>query len=218
MPDKPLEVESHQTNGNIIIQGVKNYHVESMYKSFFINDKEFNTFIKNVEKIVRTSDLYSYYISVLKLNGLDSDAIMGNMCDEDVEIEMHHYPLTLYEIVEIIILNEVKNKNNISTFLISKLVMDEHFHNNIGIVMLSKNNHILAHEKKIRIGKKLIYGNYSLFIDKYKEVIHESIINKINKINEIDVVDGIEILDSSKRLSYKNTTLLYHDEIKKIIE
>lgn len=172
--------------GNLIVKEKDGYFELPFYikSSIFYNDSEYNKFVKSVEKMVRQSDYYKDYISILKHDyGLNHCMILSNIDSEgDVEIEMHHGPLmTLYDVVSLITNHYLVQKKNISTFKIADIVLKEHFNHNIQVIMLSKTVHELVHKGKILIDPKQCIGNFNKLIEKYGDGLTKEMSEAINQ-------------------------------------
>ena len=167
---------------NIGIKATDSPFATSFYFEDFYDDKQIKRFIKIVEKLVRTSKEYSTYIELLRTNiqALNHDNIMSNITTGDVDIEFHHYPFTLYEIIEILMTHHMVAEEKFTSFSIAKEVMSNHYKNIIGLVPLSKTNHELAHSGNIFISSKQIFGNYKDFIKLYYNGIGPDMMEKIN--------------------------------------
>ena len=101
-----------EANGSFGIKSENSPFAESFYFEDFYDDKIVKKFIKNVEKLIRTSKEYKNYIENLRTNvlALNHDSILGNITTADVDLEFHHYPFTLYETVEVVMLDHFVNK------------------------------------------------------------------------------------------------------------
>ena len=93
-------------NKSEFIRNLKLTKPESMeYQVNLITEKDKIKFIKTVEKLVRASLEYRNYIDFLKENvGLDSCIFFqkitaGSNSKKRIKIEIHHEPLTLFDIV-----------------------------------------------------------------------------------------------------------------------
>lgn len=177
---------------------------------FFSNLDNFVNFVKAVEKQVRTSNSYSRYIAYLKNDmGLTCCQVLSNVVEEDEKdhlIEMHHGPiLTLFDYAAIITDYLIYNNRKINTFIVSDILLDEHFNNNIQVVMLSKTVHQQVHENNIFINLHQAFGNLNNFLKKYKNGLHEEQISKINNYIEL----------SEKYDSFDKNVLQLRDNIMK---
>lgn len=142
---------------------------ECFYFQDFYDEAAIKRFAKNVEKLIRTSREYSEYIELLRTNcvQLNHDNILHNITTGDVDLEFHHYPFTLYDIVTIVMNKHVVDASKFTSFSIAKEVMRLHYRHIIGLVPLTKTMHELAHDGKIFISTKQIFGNYKQFMAEY---------------------------------------------------
>lgn len=171
---------------HLAIKSDGNIFAESYYFTDFYDDKAVKKFIKNIESLIRTSREYKNYIEQLRVNfpALNQDAVLGNISTLDTDLEFHHYPFSLYDIVEIIIYHGALNQNYESTFSAAKKVMDIHYKNKIGLVPLMKTNHELSHEGKIFLSTKQIFGNWEAFLSEYSQVISPELKNSIKDLQK----------------------------------
>lgn len=156
-----------------------------MYKNsdYFSNLESYVSFVKSVERVVRTNDRYKKYISHLKkLVGLNRCQVLSNITDEDADIEMHHGPiLTLYDYCAIILEYYLIKGWKISTYRIADTVLDEHQKNRVQIVMLSETVHEEVHNREIFLNYKHAFGDLNTFIKKYSIAISDEYKEKINR-------------------------------------
>lgn len=153
----------------------------SFYFEDYYDDKTVKQFIKNVEKLVRTSKEYKMYIELLRTNifALNHDSIMTNITTADVDLEFHHNPFTLYDIIEVVMLKHITNGEKFTSFEIAKEVMGLHYRHKIGLTPLTKTTHELAHSGNLFISKKQIFGDYNGFMDEYKDGLTADLKNKV---------------------------------------
>lgn len=172
---------------NLKIKSNKSIYCESFYFVDVFDETNLKKFIKSVERTVRTSKEYKRYIENLRTNvhALNYDTVMSNISNTDTALEFHHYPLSLYEISEILILDHLANKDNITSFSIAKEIMEYHFKNKIGLVSLTKTNHELAHDGALFLHKNQIFGKYEEFINEHPNGISMDIRNKIDRLNKM---------------------------------
>ena len=99
-----------------------------------------------------------------------------------IRIEMHHEPLTLYDIVETVVNKYEEEGLPLNDLLIADEVMEKHFSNEVGLVPLSVTAHELVHNStKLFLPLTVVYGNYSTFLDEYGPYIPDSVYEKIEK-------------------------------------
>lgn len=183
--------------------GMKNPVVDSPDSEFeipFYKDNEyfsslenFVSFIKAVEALVRRSDDYTRYIKYLREDvGLTRCQVLSNIDTEDEEesrsktkIEMHHGPVfTLFDLAAIVTDWAIANDKKITTFYIADLLLQEHFNNNVQVVMLSVTVHEQVHEGNVWINMNQAFGDISSFINKYFDGLDKTHIDKLNKYIE----------------------------------
>lgn len=185
---------------NIEVKGIKkgkpklksNGYVLPLYKNKKkLSDLDYyNKFIKNIEDIIRGSKEYKAYKKDLMENkGLNHCMVFPNInqeIDKKITIEMHHGPiLTLYDYCDIVIKWCLHHDINIASTTIFKIIMDEHFNNNIQVVMLCDLAHKLFHAGQIYINPKQAWGHLDIFIEKYKDGIDKKMEKIIDKNLEI---------------------------------
>lgn len=174
------------------IRNLKISKPESMeYQVNLITEKDKIKFIKTTERLIRSSMEYRDYISFLKENiGLDSclffQKITAGSKSKKVKIELHHEPLTLFDIVNIVLTKYQEEGLEIDALDISDEVMDIHYRNLVGLVPLSKTAHEMVHNStKLFVPINMCYGNYSEFLKEYDSYISDEIYDKIErKINQ----------------------------------
>lgn len=130
--------------------------------------------IKDIEKIVRSSIEYKRYIQYLKQElGRTSCAVFKKIDVADakgVSLEFHHYPLTLFDIVQTIV-NRYRYDKHVDCFAISNEVMMLHYNNEVQLIPLAKTIHELAHDGMVEIPKSEIHGDCSQFVERYKQYV-----------------------------------------------
>ena len=165
------------------------------------NEKEYKKYIKSIEKIIRGSNEYRKYIKYLKqeieltncnfFTNIDISEIKG------VSIEFHHYPFTLYDVVDITIRRlSDKFTKQVTQFDVAEEVMMMHFKNEIPLVPLSKTVHDLAHTGDVFINLNDVFGDLNLFEKKYSEHINEDLKVKINVLKNLSNELGYDIEDN----------------------
>lgn len=151
------------------------------------------TFYKGVEQLVRKHKFYAKYIKYLiEVVGIKTCQVLSNIeVDENskkqkVTIEMHHGPiLTLFDIVQIVCTwLRAKGDENITTFKVAKIIIEEHRLNNIRTVLVTKSVHQQIHEGNIQLNYRQGFGDTQAFLEKYKEGVSKEMRAKINKYIE----------------------------------
>ena len=182
-------IEFKKTAKNPTLDSETSLYTIPFYKDadYFANLDNFISYVKAIERMVRSSKFYSRYIRFIKEDvGLNFCQVLSNIKQEDemskTEIEMHHGPiLTLFDYITIVIDYMLYKDIKISSFKVADIILTEHFNNNIQVVMLSKTVHEEVHENNIFLNTKHAFGDLNAFLEKYKEGISDEQIDKINK-------------------------------------
>lgn len=164
----------------------------SFYFDDYYNDKSVKTFIKNVEKLIRTSKEYKMYIELLRTNifALNHDSIMTNITTADVDLEFHHNPFTLYDLVEITMLHHIANNEKFTSFSLAKEIMNLHYSHKIGLTPLTRTTHELVHSANLFISARQIFGDYHSFMEEYSDGISANLLQKVNTMEQM-TEDGV---------------------------
>ena len=93
------------------------------------DNKDYAKFIQAVERICRMSYEYRSLIAYLKnTEGMNKCSILDNVTNADnskVKIEIHHSPLTLYDIASTVIKKRLHNKESMDVFDCCKEVLKD---------------------------------------------------------------------------------------------
>lgn len=164
---------SYQKNDNIEVVVMKD--VPEMEYSISVNtDNEKHRLITRIERIVRNSGEYRDYIAFLRQNiGMDACAFFNNVSKQTnrkIKIEVHHAPLTLYDIVKIVLEKYIQTGEVLDDLMIAEEVVKIHYNNQVGLIPLSKTLHEVVHNsEKLTLPMYMIFGNYTKFLREYEE-------------------------------------------------
>lgn len=169
----------------------------------FMEEEIDDKLIKYVERLVRNSNEYRKYIKYLKdeLDMTRCKFLEKIDCSEmKVSIEFHHFPITLYDIVETILRKHVKLANGIgvSCFSVASEVVKLHYMNMIGLVPLTKTAHELAHSKSLVIPTSYVYGNYNAFKKEYSAYMGQDTIDRIIDAEVYNSTDDVKARNAIK--------------------
>ena len=173
--------------GNILLKSNNGIFCSSFYFQDYYDDRQIVKFVKSTEAIIRQSKEYNDYLALIKTNYniLNFDNVQSHINESDADIEIHHYPFTLFEIVDIVMTKHIAKKDKFTSFSLAKEIMNLHFAHKVGFVPLSKTNHELAHDNGLFLSTKQVFGNWKEFYEEYKEYISEEIKEKIRHIESL---------------------------------
>lgn len=177
-------IKKDSNNNTILVNKQSKFQISSLYFEIE-SENSLKKFIKNVEGLVRRSNEYKKYLSILKEEyNLKNDIIMSNITEDMATTEYHHFPFTLYEIVEIVTNKSIMEDEQFTSIDIAERVLKLHFENKVGLVLLTKTNHQLAHAGKIIIPLSSIFGKVNEFVSYYKDYILDHQIEQYNELIE----------------------------------
>jgi hypothetical protein len=174
-------IVSEETNEGVELSG-NGYGTQLMNTiKETLDDKYFKRFIKSTERLVRTSIEYKEFVSYI-LSHLKTCAFFENITTEEATIEIHHHPLTLYEIVEIVAEKKFGEGVPITTFDVADEVLRLHWERKVGVIPLSKTVHELAHQGEVHINIDRVFGKVAEFVEEYEDGFTEDHIAKIEAL------------------------------------
>lgn len=136
----------------------------------FEDEKQLKKYFKAIERCVRSSFEYREFISYIKDNfDMDQCAFIKSDKGTEFKVEQHHYPFTLYDIVEIVYRKRVYYGEILDVEMVAKEVTMLHYKLIIGLIPLSKTAHQLHHDGKLFIPVDKVLGRYDIFVEQYKE-------------------------------------------------
>ena len=177
------------------------------YTVQFRSDKDRVKFVKRIEKIVRSSLEYKDYIAFLKDN-VDMTACkffnnVDGLDNRRIKIEIHHEPLTLYDIVNVVVEKWLVEGIPLNDLYIGDEVMRLHYENKVGLIPLSKTVHQLVHNSDdIIIPLPMVYGNYTAFLNEYADFIESGVPEIIDKLErKIALTNSLKNADVNEAYS-----------------
>lgn len=164
------------------------------------DDKEYNNYIKDIEKETRKSFEYREFIKYIRDNmDMNKCSFLKGVDNEetfDIKIEIHHYPFTLRDIVEIVYRKRQFYNESLNVQMVAKEVMELHYKLLIGLIPLSETVHQLAHSGRLFIPINKVMGRYQLFIDYYKPFCEPEQLETIERIEKY-TEENSDILDTT---------------------
>lgn len=176
------------------------------------DDKEYENYIKDVEKEVRKSYEYRKFIKYLRENmDMNKCSFLKGVSNEDtfdIKIEIHHYPFSLRDICEIVIRKRSYYNEPLKLQMTSKEVMELHYKLMIGLIPLSETVHELAHSGRLFIPVDHVMGRYQIFVEIYKPFCDPQ---------QLETLDRIEKY-TEENSSILDTTILEQNNVKFEVE
>ena len=173
------------------------YGTLDFWSEAFDDWRERTKAIGEVERIVRSSREYRNYIRFLRNEVRQSEcALMSNITSEDAGIELHHHPLTLFEVVDVIMGHVEYAGGQASKIGVAEIVCRLHYENRIGLVPLSRTAHEMAHAGMVRIPLQCVFGDYLSFVQEYAAGLRDEHLEHLGRLAK---ADGDGRLDDANR-------------------
>lgn len=204
LEDIKIDIENIDSiDNNVEILGKNQHYSLTMYLDENVEYKYLVKFIKYCERLVRSNEDYKLWLSSIRDNSrLSQDAFLYNLTSSLVEIQLHHYPINLFNITQAVIMKYLKEKQKISTFIIADEVIQLHFKGIIGLVPLTVTTHEIAHLDKLQFVRSQIYGDWELFYNQYKDYLDDYdhiVVKKLLDTTHIELENnGIKLIGSKE--------------------
>ena len=145
-------------------------------------------------------------ISYLKnTEGMDVCSFLDNVTSRDnsrVKIEIHHSPLTLYDICLAVFRKRQQRKESTNIEAVAQEVMYLHYIGWVGLIPLSSMIHDMVHNQYLFVPTDKVRGNYKAFVDNYYNFIDP---------DTLDSLDAAE--DATKEYNNKQMELFNNHKI-----
>ena len=160
-------------NDNIEVMVIDNPG-EYEYQENYETDPEKEAIVKQAEALCRASMEYSDYIAYLRSNvGMDACAFFNNISkanSKKIRIEVHHAPLTLFDIIKLVLDRAIRTGDEINPMLLAEEATRIHYMNQVGLIPLSKTLHEVVHNSdKLVIPMYMVYGDFRAFLENFSE-------------------------------------------------
>ena len=179
-----IQIQESNLPSNISILKVPEFETE-IYN--LEEEKDYKNYIKDVEREVRRSFEYRQMVKFLRDIGMDKCAFLKDVSNGetfDIKIEIHHYPFSLHDIVEIVMRKRNYYKESLDVEMVAKEVMELHYKTMIGLIPLSETVHELVHASRLFIPVDRVFGRYNLFVDYYKPFCDPEQLDTLERIEK----------------------------------
>ena len=178
---------------------------------FDLNDeKSFKKYIQTVEKVVRSSFEYKEMISYLReYMDMNQCAFYKNINNSDstrIKIEIHHEPLSLYDIVLIVYNKRIAFNEPLDEEYVAKEVMYLHYNLMVGLIPLAETVHELVHASYLFVPTDAVLGKYREFVERYKPYMLPEQLETLEHIEE-----ATKVYNSDEAKTLLSTNYIYVD-------
>lgn len=149
-----------------------------------LEEKSFKKYISDLERSVRNSFEYRELIAYLKnTEGMDVCSFLDNVTSRDntkIKIEIHHSPLTLYDICLAVFRKRQQRKESTNLEAVAQEVMYLHYIGWVGLIPLSATVHDMVHNQYLFVPTDRVRGNYKAFVDNYYNFIDPDTLDSLD--------------------------------------
>ena len=153
------------------------------------DNKDYARFIADTERVVRMSYEYRQLINYLRYTeGMNQCSFLSNVTNIDsnkVKIEIHHTPLSLYDVCSTTIKKRLHNKESMDIYDVAEEVLWLHYAGWVGLIPVSATVHELIHNQYIFVPTNLVRGNYREFVNHYYDYIDPDILDSLDNAEEM---------------------------------
>lgn len=179
------------------------------------DEKSFKKYIQNLEKDVRSSYEYKALIKYLReymdMNQCAFYKNINNIDSTAIHIEIHHEPLSLYDICIIVYNKRLQFNEPLDEEYVAKEVMYLHYNLMVGLIPLAETVHELVHAQYLFVPTTAVLGKYREFVDRYHDFMLPEQLETLEHIEEAtktyDGSDAKTLL--SKNFIYMDMTGAY---------
>lgn len=178
-----VEFHSTEDENQVIVDSPNIAYSLPMGISKNVDYKFYKRFIQNVERQVRGNTDYKAYLENLRdMDFFRQDVFMNNLNSDLVEIQLHHFPFTLYNISDYVCQKFFEDNEYVSTFMVSNEVIKLHLNDLVGLVPLSTTMHEIEHLQNLPIMERQIFGNWKYIEENYNISDYDK--EKIKRLRE----------------------------------
>ena len=162
---------------------VDNYGSPAFYGETLQDDTKRTKFIKTIVNTVRRCPEYGRYRTFLIENmEMGRCSIFSSLSPEEISaagLEIHHTPLGLYDITEMVLGQMEYDEERITTFSVANRVMAYHWKGYVGLVPLTQTLHEAVHAGQITVDPRSIFGNWQALMEENRAGITEHLCVKL---------------------------------------
>jgi hypothetical protein len=169
---------------------------ESFMTDRILTSEESVRMVKKIELLVRQSREYKAYISYLRADlGMSRCSFIPNAdCSGEVGLEFHHCPLTLYDIVDLVLTHRMARGQAVTSMTVADEVLGAHMQNMVGLVPLLASIHKLVHAGHLVVHPAMIHGQWLELLRAYPQGVTEDMVERLSRfccITESDMQQGL---------------------------
>lgn len=182
----------------------------NLYDYDLNDEKSFKKYMTSIEKIVRGSYEYKALIGYLRqymdMNQCAFYSNVSNLDTTKIRIEIHHEPLSLYDICLIVYNKRVAYNEPLDEEFVAKEVMFLHYNLMVGLIPLAETVHQLVHAQYLFVPTTAVMGKYRDFVNRYEPYMLPEQLEVLEHIEE-----ATKVYDSEDAKTILSTNYIYVD-------
>ena len=210
MRDPNVIAKSYELDTPPAVIHINELPVYNLYDFDLNDEKSFKKYIQSIERVVRSSFEYKAMIRYLReYMDMNQCAFYKNVNNTDntrVRIEIHHEPLSLYDICVIVYNKRVAFNEPLDEEYVAKEVMYHHYNLMVGLIPLAETVHELVHASYLFVPTTAVLGKYREFVEMYKPYMLPEQIETLEHIEE-----ATKVYDSDDAKTILSTNYIYMD-------
>lgn len=185
-------IQSTKKQGNIELSSQYSPFSLSLNMYGFEDDKQEKAFIRKVKSMVRNSPEYAEWRDYILEVKQQTRCVLTDESSAAVTIEIHHHPISMENIIKLILIKHYQDNEAFSSYDIQKTVISYHFENVVGYVPLTTTMHEKFHNGYQDIPINFCDGQWKLFWDKYSMYAPDSMIELVSKYSLIEAPEDFQ--------------------------
>lgn len=160
----------------------------NLYDYDLNDEKSFKKYLQAIEKTVRTSFEYRTLVAYLReymdMNQCAFYKNVNNIDTTKIRIEIHHEPLSLFDICLIVYNKRVAFNEPLDEEFVAKEVMYLHYNLMVGLIPLAETVHQLVHAQYLFVPTTAVLGKYREFVNRYEPYMLPEQLEILEKIEQ----------------------------------
>ena len=199
MRDPDNIVKSYELESPPVIIEMKDIPEYNFSDYDLADEKEFKKYIQSIERDVRNSFEYKEMIKYLReymdMNQCAFYKNLNNIDNTKVHIEIHHEPLSLYDICLIVYNKRCAFHESIEEEWVAKEVMYLHYNLMVGLIPLAETVHELVHAQYLFVPTTAVLGKYKEFVNRYRDYMMPEQLETLEHIEKATEVYSSDMAD-----------------------
>ena len=131
----------------------------------FHSEKDFEHFIKTVEKLIHTSVEYRFWISFITETLGNRYCSLTNESIAECNVVVHHHPINLFTICKAITTDYISKNQKFCSFDVATKVIELHFQNKVGYMPILSDFHDKFHNGFQDLPIEFVHGDYKYLLE-----------------------------------------------------